>query len=273
VTSRTTDSLSLGILTLLASCALGSARLVAQDYDFSEWLVGGYGESGYREVMRERVRSELSGREEEIWTFVKDSFRKSGSPSVGLRALVDLDGFNEKILSEYLEILEEQSLKVERYNNLSSRGPALPGIATEEDVDEYRRMGQSLGLISGSFWVFETYGNGLPREIAVRFLPLNDGGVQNGVADWYRVHGMEADIPVLEARADELESLGDQGGVNLLRVVIEEIRFRSAGDAPGLPAIVGKLSDETALMSSESLPFSNTPHDRNPSSRIAWVQL
>ncbi len=209
----------------------------AVEDDFRETL-SEYGDSDYGDGIREKVRAKLSGREDEIWNYIKEAFRNDNGGSdlmaitAGLHALRDLDGFNEKILAEYSEILETESKRVQELNELTPRTPPISGISTNDEVKAYRRATKAIGLIRSSFFVFKTYGNGLSREMVLRFHQLNDGSVQTAVADWFKAKGDPNDIPALEARAATLKSIGDKNGSDLVLTVIDEIKLRESSTSP-----------------------------------------
>ncbi|MDF1824053.1 MAG: hypothetical protein P1U68_05400 [Verrucomicrobiales bacterium] len=264
-----------GIVCSMVYLNFCSVLVYAKDFDFAEML-GGYGEAGYGEEMRARVRSELSGREQEVWAYVKDSFFNGDGVSdvmaisAGLRALHDLNGYSEEILQQYAEILEAESHKVEQLNDVLSRTTPVPGVGSDLEFNEYHRATKALGLIRSSFFVFKTYGEGLTGETVSRLLQLNDGQVQTRVAEWYRVNGNPSDIPVLKARAAELQALGDQPGSELVSSVVEHIQSGSTGGAEAESPTARPTEAEQPLSPEESDVNGEQVESPSPSRSPVW---
>lgn len=275
------SDISLNAIVGSLGCLLFISNLVnAEEFDFANML-GGYGEAGYGEEMREKVRSELNGREGEIWAYVKDSFFNGDGISdrmaitAGIRALHDLNGYSEEILREYAEILEAESYNVAQLNDVMSRTTPAPGVTPDPELREYRRATKALGLIRSSFFVFKSYGNGLTHEMVSRLLHLNDGEVQTRVAGWYKANGTPSDIPVLEARADELKALGDQPGSDLVLSAIQQIE--SGSTAPALGSVERGSTDAPSTAAeqpstiAESATIEASPEVESPSSSRTTV--
>lgn len=283
--NRRTSDISLSvtlIYSLLLACFLLRPDVTkAAAQDLKETLAE-YGDSEYGEAMREKVRARLSGREDEIWNYVKEAWLNGDGMSdrmaitAGIRALHDLNGFNEKILADYAGILEAESRRVKELNDLLARTPPIAGVAPDDEFDAYYRAVRAKGLIGSSFFVFETYGNGLTREIALKFLHLNDGYVQTAVAEWFKTNGDRNDIPVLKARAAALQSRGDKYGSDLVLTVIDEIQLRSSPTATEAeePSSDEKSSKPVSQSSDWEIPSSSDgdPEEESLSThQIVWL--
>lgn len=220
------------LIALLFSVFFTPCGVVAEDFDFRELLNGLSADldEERRRLLHSEIRETLTGREEEVWAFVEASLSdEDGNFNAsdfheGLTALFLIDGFNDQILDKYLAALEAEASNIDDFNELLSRRGSRDLTAEDEAFADLTKRTK---LLSVGFGVFDQYRDGLPREIATKYLRVEESALSDKVFEWYQKHGTEEDIEALEERADELRERGDSVGARNVESAIAAINART----------------------------------------------